>query len=170
MCWCWWSQRIQSKICPIWCLGLTKAVIINKTDRVDVDVQWMVLFHLRRLKTSVYQGTVQEPPLLVGDRRLWLSLTQALRKGGRGDRQIFWNKLLRVEIDKIDPGAPPGTWRPKLIWKNVWGNQSEIYEVDTIGILFECGKKNTECNMVSIKMIPFVDTLNWLVWKWFKFR
>ena len=111
----------------------------------------MVLFHLRRLKTSVYQGTVQEPPLLVGDRRLWLSLTQALRKGGRGDRQIFSNKLLRVEIEKIDPGAPPGTWRPKLIWKNVWGNQSEIYDVDTIGILFKYGKKNAGCNMVSIK-------------------
>ena len=76
---------------------------------------------------------------------------------------IFFNKLLRVEIEKIDPGAPPGTWRPKLIWKNVGGNQSEIYDVDTIGILFEYGKKNTECNMVSIKMIPFVDTLNWLV-------
>ena len=107
----------------------------------------MVLFHLRRLKTSVYQGTVQEPPLLVGDRRLWLSLTQALRKGGRGDRQIFVNKLLRVEIEKIDPGAPLWTWRPILIWKNVGGNQSEIYDVDTIGILFEYGKKNTECNI-----------------------
>ena len=38
----------------------------------------MVLSHLLRLKTSVYQGTVQELPLLVGDRRLWLSWTQAL--------------------------------------------------------------------------------------------
>ena len=54
---------------------------------------------------------------------------------------IFSNKLLRVEIEKIDPGAPPWTWRPKLIWKNVGGNQSEIYEVDTIGILFEYGWK-----------------------------
>ena len=66
----------------------------------------------------------------------------------------FFNKLLRVEIEKIDPGAPPGTWRPKLIWKNVWGNQSEIYDVDTIGILFKYGKKNTGCNMVSIERIP----------------
>ena len=168
MCWCWWSERTQSKISPIWCLQLIKAVIINKTDRVDVFSGW-----------SCFTCAVWKPVCTKGlykSRPYW-SATGAFgsvwpKRSARADvaTDNFFNKLLRVEIEKIDPGAPPGTWRPKLIWKNVWGNQSEIYEVDTIGILFECGKKNTECNMVSIKMIPFVDTLNWLVWKWFKFR
>ena len=40
MCWCWWLERTQSKISPIWCLQLIRAVIINKTDRVDVFSGW----------------------------------------------------------------------------------------------------------------------------------
>ena len=59
------------------------------------------LFSLAPFETSVYQGTVQEPPLLVGDRRLWLSLTQAFRKGGRGDRQIFETNFWELRSRKL---------------------------------------------------------------------
>ena len=56
---------------------LSSAVKINKNDCVDVFSGWSCLT-CSVWKPVCTKVTVQELPLLVGDRRLWLSWTQAL--------------------------------------------------------------------------------------------
>ena len=150
MCWCWWLERTQSKISPIWCLQLIRAVIINKTDRVDVFSEW-----------SCFTCAVWKPVCTKGlykSRPYW-SATGAFgsvwpKRSARADvatDELLFSQIVESWDQENWPRRSTGTWRPKLIWKNVGGNQSEIYDVDTIGILFKYGKKNAGCNMVSIK-------------------
>ena len=161
----------RSNICPIWCLQLIKAVIINKTDRVDVFSEW-----------SCFTCAVWKPVCTKGlykSRPYW-SATGAFgsvwpKRSARADvatDELLFSQIVESWDRENWPRRSTVDVATKIDLEECWGKSIgdlwRWYHWNLVSILKEeywvqYGEHKTR--------IPIgACTLNWLVWKWFKFR
>ena len=117
MCWCWWSERTQSKIFPICYLQLSKSIkMIVLMSSVDGLVS-LAPFENQCVPRDCTRAA------LIGRRPAPLAqLDPSALQGGRGDRRIFvltscWELRSRKLTQAHHHGSGDQNWFGRMLGK-----------------------------------------------------